>query len=742
FFDGRVEVFLGVVTHSQMVGELAPREHVHRVLATRFYSVSTSQYDNIYDFYSNPADTSAPTEQLRHPCEGVAKYLSSGAFYYSSNFDITKNAPCRWVPEQRYMLTVDVSARLVLIQGYVGIQEYRVGSETLKVALISRMGCKRAGVRFQTRGLDDDGNVANYVETETLFLEKHSIKSYLQVRGNVPAFWEQQGLQLKSHKVQLARTFDATKAALQKHLDRDLAKFSQMQIVNLLSETEPGESALSDTFQTYLAQLGYENITLKHFDFNNICRNGNLQNAELLVRQLEHSIRKFGYYTYDVNAQQMTTRQQGVFRTNCMDCLDRTNVMQSLISTRVLKSIIQDTPQWGPRHWEILGRHNEQWAENGDALSRVYTGTNALKSSFTRKGKSTLAGLLSDASKSLNRMYNSAFKDEQKQENIDMLLGRLVYQKRIAIYDPVNDKIQSELKSHESEFRKSESITIWTGTYNVNGRSPSASIKPWINVDSEQPGNLPELFVIGFEEVVELTAQQIMSTDVAKRQEWEELALYEINTQLPSSEAYISLRSGQLVGVALAVFVRRSSVNKIRQVEMAMKKTGLGGVSGNKGALAIRLHYLDTGFCFVCGHFASGQSNYQDRNNDYHTIMTNVTFTNGRRIEDHKQDVRRLAYEDNFEPLLRADQLRQCMAHGEVFRGFSEGYITFPPTYKYDLGSDQYDTSEKARIPAWTDRILYKGKSLELLEYSHANLRISDHRPGKCAALVYYMEYC
>lgn len=44
----------------------------------------------------------------------------------------------------------------------------------------------------------------------------------------------------------------------------------------------------------------------------------------------------------------------------------------------------------------------------------------------------------------------------------------------------------------------------------------------------------------------------------------------------------------------------------------------------------------------------------------------------------------------------------------QIFRGFIEGNLDFAPTYKYDLFSEDYDTSEKCRTPAWTDRILWK----------------------------------
>lgn len=46
-------------------------------------------------------------------------------------------------------------------------------------------------------------------------------------------------------------------------------------------------------------------------------------------------------------------------------------------------------------------------------------------------------------------------------------------------------------------------------------------------------------------------------------------------------------------------------------------------------------------------------------------------------------------------------------AEGKCFKGFIEGDVNFAPTYKYDLFSDDYDTSDKLRIPAWTDRVLF-----------------------------------
>ena len=76
-----------------------------------------------------------------------------------------------------------------------------------RAALISRLSCRRLGTRYHTRGLDDEGHVANHVETEQLLeaADTGHVASWVTLRGSVPLFWEQPGVNVGSHKVNTAR---------------------------------------------------------------------------------------------------------------------------------------------------------------------------------------------------------------------------------------------------------------------------------------------------------------------------------------------------------------------------------------------------------------------------------------------------------------------------------------------------------------------------------------------------------
>jgi hypothetical protein len=127
---------------------------------------------------------------------------------------------------------------------------------------------------------------------------------------------------------------------------------------------------------------------------------------------------------------------------------------------------------------------------------------------------------------------------------------------------------------------------------------------------------------------------------------------------------------------------------------------------------------------FVCAHFAAHQKEVASRNADMHDIYNDAKFARSAPMKaqewqfwlgdlNYRIDLDRNHAEDciqrkDWQTLLEKDQLKCQMEQEKVFKGWQEAPIDFAPTYKYDFGSDTYDSSEKARIPAWCDRVLWQ----------------------------------
>lgn len=57
------------------------------------------------------------------------------------------------------------------------------------MVLISRRSYFMGGTRYNSRGIDSKGNVANFVETEQILITQNRVCSYLQYRGSMPFYW-------------------------------------------------------------------------------------------------------------------------------------------------------------------------------------------------------------------------------------------------------------------------------------------------------------------------------------------------------------------------------------------------------------------------------------------------------------------------------------------------------------------------------------------------------------------------
>lgn len=182
--------------------------------------------------------------------------------------------------------------------------------------------------------------------------------------------------------------------------------------------------------------------------------------------------------------------------------------------------------------------------------------------------------------------------------------------------------------------------------------------------------------------------------------------------------------------------------------------------------MVIRFTIDDSSLCFINCHLAAGQSQANARHTDIAAILDSSVFPSERdptarmdsyvgggdgtmaldhelcllngdlnyRVDTMSRDTVVMAVKaGNLAKLLERDQLLVARRRNPAFRlrAFEEMPITFDPTYKYDVGTDNYDSSEKKRSPAWCDRLLYRGREdrVKQLDYRRHEVKVSDHRP-------------
>ncbi|KAG0686966.1 inositol polyphosphate 5-phosphatase [Pichia californica] len=775
------DIFLCVITQKITVAQPLPGENINKISDVEFHSLTNDSWDFL-DLNSNgypnvesdldPQSINQPPRIPQHPCYELRKLLSDGSFFYSSDFDLTSTLQGRGV-NVKQRLSVDLfhtdymwnafmmegiinfrnslsdKEKIILdkdhflttvIRGFAETLNTAVNGRSSKITIISKQSWKRAGTRFNVRGVDDDGNVANFVETELIYNDGNYLFAFTQIRGSIPVFWEQDTA-LISPKVQITRSFDATQPTFEKHFENLIGKYGPIHIVNLLSKTRSSEIELSQTYKKHFIELRkthQDSVFFTDFDFHQETSK-TYADATRLLPLLNESFDDFDFFSYDLNHSRIISEQKGTFRTNCLDCLDRTNVIQQVISLQTLIDFFDKRKIHNLS--SLKEQHRVLWADHGDRISQIYTGTNALKSSFSRSGKMGFAGALSDATKSISRIYINNFVDKGKQQLTDTLLGKMSSQRQVLIYDPITEYINEKLTNYESKFTSYSGITIFTGTFNLAGASDNKNLTEWL---FPEEGFSPDMFVVGFQEVVELNASNILKNDGSVGQYWTK----EVETTISknSNDTYVLLRSEFMSSILLLLFVKADHVANVTEVEGKSKKTGLGGITANKGTVAIRLNFCSTSFCFVNSHLSSGLQYTEERNNDFISCWNGIRFSRNRYIKHHdnivwlgdlnyritipNEKVRELIDRDDLVTLFSRDQLSYQMMRIQEFKFFKESEITFPPTYKFDKFSDVYDTSEKQRVPAWTDRILYRGKSLKSDVYYYTkSVQFSDHRP-------------
>ncbi|KAI1056391.1 hypothetical protein LB507_002579 [Fusarium sp. FIESC RH6] len=310
--------------------------------------------------------------------------------------------------------------------------DLRPSEKKYLITVISRRSTKRAGLRYLRRGIDQDGFVANMVETEQLLSTptwdpSSNIYSFLQVRGSIPLFFTQSPYAFKPTPIQ-QHSKEANQTACRKHFESLSRNYGKLQIVNLV-EKHGVESIIGSAYEKAIEEVNRgtaqdHEIPFEWFDFHAACKGMKFENVSMLLDQLRDKIESFG--STKQNDGKQLARQQGVFRTNCMDCLDRTNVCQSSFAKHMLEVQLKEEGfDMSAQTDQVTAWFNTLWADNGDAVSKQYASTAAMKGDYTRTRKRDYRGALNDLGLGLARYYSGMVNDYFSQAAIDFLLGNV-----------------------------------------------------------------------------------------------------------------------------------------------------------------------------------------------------------------------------------------------------------------------------------------------------------------------------
>ena len=92
------------------------------------------------------------------------------------------------------------------------------------------------------------------IET-SFYFSGEEVSSFVQIRGSVPLFWEQPGVNVGSHKIKMARGPELSNTAFDLHMKYLKQNYGHQAIVNLLGSSlvgsKEGEATLSTAFQVY-----------------------------------------------------------------------------------------------------------------------------------------------------------------------------------------------------------------------------------------------------------------------------------------------------------------------------------------------------------------------------------------------------------------------------------------------------------------------------------------------------------
>jgi phosphatidylinositol 3,5-bisphosphate 5-phosphatase len=343
---------------------------------------------------------------------------------------------------------------LPIIHGYVDQANLSVYGRTVYITIIARRSRFFAGARFLKRGANDLGYVANDVETEQIVSEMMTTSfhapgpklfanpnytSYVQHRGSIPLYWTQDNTGVSPKPDIELNLVDPFYGAAALHFDNLFERYgAPIYVLNLIKARErvPRESKLLHEYQNAINYLNQflpqdKQILYKAWDMSRASKTRDQDVIGTLESIAEDIIPTTGFFHNGDDKENGLKLQNGVARTNCIDCLDRTNAAQFVIGKRALGhqlhalGVIEGT--YIDYDSDAVNLFTHMWHDHGDTIAVQYGGSHLVNTMETYRKINQWTSHSRDMVESFKRYYNNSFLDAQRQEAYNLFLGNYIF---------------------------------------------------------------------------------------------------------------------------------------------------------------------------------------------------------------------------------------------------------------------------------------------------------------------------
>ncbi|CAA6658701.1 unnamed protein product [Spirodela intermedia] len=394
---------------------------------------------------------------------------------------------------------------VALVHGFFKQVNLSMSGKDLKLIVIARRSRHYAGTRGEIKkmtlfiqvfktGVNEKGRVANDVETEQIVFEDipgyppTQICSVVQHRGSIPLYWSQENSWLNPKPSIILHRKEQSYEAARLHFENLVERYGNpIIILNLIKtrEKKPRESILREEFANAIDFINKgssqeDQLRFLHWDLQKHLRNQSVAVLPYLGRIAAYALNLTGIFYCQLSPspsiedaincptavkddavdftswngergegilQGRLLLQNGVLRTNCIDCLDRTNVAQYAYGLAGLGQQLHELGLIDVAEIDLASPLADDLANlyemMGDTLAIQYGGSGAHNQIFCEKRGQWKASIQSqELFRIIQRYYSNTYVDAEKQDAINLFLGHFQpQQSKPALWELGSDQL-------------------------------------------------------------------------------------------------------------------------------------------------------------------------------------------------------------------------------------------------------------------------------------------------------------